>query len=114
MPFAICSEIFQGWKLEDALVCAAKAGYDAMEIAPFTIANYVTDISAAERQKIKDAARRAGLAISGIHWVLVKADGMYLNHPEAGVRQRSSKYLCDLVDFCADIGGNIIVVGSPK
>jgi sugar phosphate isomerase/epimerase len=114
MPFAICNEIFQDWKLEDAMACAAKAGYDAIEIAPFTLANYVTDIPAAERQKIGEAARRAGLAISGIHWVLVKADGMYLNHGDPAVRQRSSKYLCALVDFCADIGGRIIVVGSPK
>src|SRR5262245_31461415 len=113
MPFAICNEIFQGWTLEDALTCAAKAGYDAIESAPFTIANYVTDISAAERQRIRAAAAHAGLAISGIHWVLAKADGMYLNHSDPTIRQRSSKYFCDLVDFCADISGQIIVMGSP-
>jgi sugar phosphate isomerase/epimerase len=114
MPFAICNEIFQGWNLEDTLACASKLGYDAVEIAPFTIANYVTDIPSTERQRIRDAARRAGLAISGIHWVLVKADGMFLNHRDPAIRQRSSNYFCDLVEFCADIGGEIIVVGSPK
>ena len=30
------------------------------------------------------------------------------------VRERTAKYFCDLADFCADIGGHIIVVGSPK
>jgi len=114
MQFAICNEIFKGWKLEDAMACAAKAGYDAIEIAPFTIANYVTDISAAQRQNIKETAARANLAISGIHWVLAQAEGMHLNHPDKAVRERTAKYFCDLVDFCADIGGNIIVVGSPK
>jgi sugar phosphate isomerase/epimerase len=39
---------------------------------------------------------------------------MHLNHPDKAVRERTAKYFCDLVDFCADIGGNIIVVGSPK
>jgi len=67
MKFAICNEIFQDWKLEDAMAYAAKAGYDAVEIAPFTIANYVTEISSAERQKIRDAAARCAIAISGIH-----------------------------------------------
>jgi sugar phosphate isomerase/epimerase len=114
MPFAICNEIFQGWKLEDAMTFAARAGYDAIEIAPFTLANYVTEIPQAERLRIREAARQAGLAISGIHWVLAKAEGMHLTHPEAVLRDRTAKYFCDLVDFCADLGGRIIVVGSPK
>src|SRR5687767_13001896 len=92
----------------------AKAGYAAIEIAPFTIANYVTDISKEERHIIRDAARQAGIAISGIHWVLVQAEGMFLVHNDPEVRKRSAKYFCELVDFCADIGGHIIVVGSPK
>src|SRR6185369_9692080 len=114
MKFAICNEIFKDWKMEEAMACAAKAGYDAIEIAPFTIANLVTDISPARRQEIRQAAERAGLAISGIHWVLVQAEGMYLNHPDKGIRDRTAKYFCDLVDFCTDLGGHIIVVGSPK
>ena len=114
MKFAICNEIFKSWRLEDAMSYAAKAGYDAIEIAPFTIANYVTDIPAAERQKIREAAARAGLGISGIHWVLAQAEGMHLNHPDKSVRERTAQYFCDLVDFCGDIGGQTIVVGSPK
>ena len=114
MKFGICNEIFQGWKLEEAMAFAAKAGYDAIEIAPFTLAPFVTQISAAQREEIKAAAARQKIAISGIHWVLVQAEGMYLNHRELDVRKRTSKYLCELVDFCADIGGTIIVVGSPK
>jgi sugar phosphate isomerase/epimerase len=114
VKFAICNEIFKGWKLEDTMAFVAKAGYNAIEIAPFTIANYVTDISAEQRKQIKSAARNAGIEISGIHWVLVQAEGMFLVNSDAEVRKKSSKYFCDLVDFCADIGGHIIVVGSPK
>ncbi len=114
MRFAICNEIFKGWKLDDAMAYAAKAGYDAIEIAPFTIASYVTAIPASERQGIREAAAHVGLAISGIHWVLVQAEGMYLNHPDKIIRERTAQYFCDLVDFCADIGGQTIVVGSPK
>ncbi|MBI4327628.1 MAG: sugar phosphate isomerase/epimerase [Chloroflexi bacterium] len=114
MKFAICNEIFQGWKLEDIFSYAAKVGYDAVEIAPFTIAKYVTDISASERQRIREWARRSSLALSGIHWVLVQAEGMYLTHPDSAVRDKTSKYFSHLVDFCADLGGKSIVVGSPK
>jgi sugar phosphate isomerase/epimerase len=114
MKFAICNEIFQGWKLEDTFAHAAKTGYDAVEIAPFTVAKSVTGISANERQRIRDAAASAGIAISGIHWVLAQTEGLHLTHPDATIRERTSRYLCDLVDFCADVGGKTVVFGSPK
>jgi sugar phosphate isomerase/epimerase len=114
MKFAICNEIFQGWKLEDTLAAAARIGYDAVELAPFTLANSVEDISASERQAIREAAARAGIAIAGIHWVLVKPEGLYINHTDAAIRERTAGYFRALVDFCADVGGKVMVVGSPK
>ena len=44
MKFGICNEIFQGWSIDDTFDRAAKAGYDVVEIAPFTVAKSVTDI----------------------------------------------------------------------
>jgi sugar phosphate isomerase/epimerase len=114
MQFGICNEIFKGWSLADTFTFARRAGYDAVEIAPFTIANYVTDIPATQRQAIREEAARAEIRISGIHWVLVQAEGMYVNHPDTAVRARTAQYFQDLVDFCADLGGRTIVVGSPK
>ena len=114
MNFAICNEIFQGWKIEEAMRFAAKTGYAGIEIAPFTIAKYVTDISKQERQRIREAAAQADIAITGIHWVLAQTEGLFLTHNDPAMRARSSKYFVELVEFCADLGGNIIVVGSPK
>lgn len=114
MKFGICNEIFKDWKIDDVFTYCARIGYDAVEVAPFTLAKYVTDIPAAERARIRTAAAKAGIAISGIHWVLVQAEGMYLTSPEAATRARTAQYFCDLADFCADLGGKVIVVGSPK
>ena len=119
MKFGICSEIFhqgldQPWRIEDAMAFAARTGYDAFEVAPFTLAKHVYDIPASERERIRRAAEKAGIAISGIHWVLVQTEGMHSTHPDAAVRERTARYFCDLVDFCADIGGRYIIVGSPK
>jgi len=114
MKFGICNEIFKDWSLEDTFAFAKKAGYDLVEIAPFTIAKSVTDISAAERARIRDLAVRAGIGISGLHWVLVQAEGMYLTHPDGAVRARTSAYFTELVNCCADLGGTRIIVGSPK
>jgi sugar phosphate isomerase/epimerase len=114
MRFAICNEIFREWKLEDTLAYAAGLGYAAVELAPFTLADSVTAISGAERQRIRAAAERNRIEIAGIHWVLVKPEGLYLNHPDSTLRERTGRYFCGLVDFCADVGGKVMVVGSPK
>jgi sugar phosphate isomerase/epimerase len=63
---------------------------------------------------MREAAVRHGIEIAGIHWVLVKPEGLYINHPDRILRERTAKYFCDLVDFCADLGGKVMVVGSPK
>jgi len=114
MKFGICNEIFKDWSIEDTFHYAAEVGYDQVEIAPFTIAPYVTEISASQRASIREAAARARIGISGLHWVLVQAEGMHLTHPDAAVRQKTAAYFVDLVDCCADLGGTRIIVGSPK
>jgi sugar phosphate isomerase/epimerase len=114
VKFAICNEIFTDWNLQDAFGFAQQTGYDGIEIAPYTLAPSVTLISSAERVQLRKLAERVGIEICGIHWVLVGAEGLYLNHPNTPVQNRTRKYLCELVNFCADIGGKIMVVGSPK
>jgi sugar phosphate isomerase/epimerase len=114
VKFAICNEIFQGWKLEATMEYARKAGYDGLEIAPFTLAPLVTDVSQARRREIRDAAARAGIQIPGLHWLLARTEGMHLSDPDPAVRGWTAAYLCELVDFCADIGGKVLVLGSPQ
>ena len=114
MKFGICNEIFQGWKIEDVFTTCARFGYDSVEIAPFTLAKSVTDLPAAERARIRTAAAQAGIAISGLHWVLMQMEGLHLTSPEPATRERTARYFVELVDFCADLGGRVIVVGSPK
>jgi sugar phosphate isomerase/epimerase len=44
----------------------------------------------------------------------VKPEGLYINHPDSSLRERTADYFCSLVEFCADLGGKVMVVGSPK
>lgn len=114
MTFAVCNEIYRGWTLPDTFAHARQAGYDAVEIAPFTLCSYVTELSAARRVEIRDQAACAGIGISGIHWVLAGTAGLQLTSPEPSIRQRTAQYFRELVDFCADIGGTRMIIGSPK
>jgi sugar phosphate isomerase/epimerase len=112
--FAICNEIFRDWKIEEVFAYTSKLGYRAVEIAPFTLAKSITEVSSVERQRIRDSARRHGIEIAGLHWLLVKPEGLYINHTDSSIRSRTARYFCDLVQFCADLGGTIMVAGSPK
>jgi sugar phosphate isomerase/epimerase len=114
MRFAMCNEIFQGWTAEAVLEHCAKLGYDGLEIAPFTLAKTVGEISPTQRRLLREAAVRAGVDICGLHWLLARTEGLHLNHPDAAVRERTTRYLCELVDCCADLGGKILVLGSPQ
>ena len=114
MKFAICNEIFQDFPLEEQFAIAARLGYDAVEVAPFTIGKHVTDISSGQRAQIVSLAREHGLEIAGIHWVLVGPDDLHITSPDPAIRERTVQYLRDLVRFGCDIGGRVMVVGSPK
>lgn len=115
MKFGICSEIFKDWQDPARTIDYVKSvGYDGLEIAPFTLADYVSDISASTREEIRRRAESAGLEIIGLHWLFVGPQGVHLTSPDAAVRAFTTQYLCDLAHCCADMGGGIMVLGSPK
>lgn len=110
----ICNEMFQGWEIGDVFRFAGSLGYDGVEVAPFTLADSVEEISKERRKEIRAQAEDAGVEVVGLHWLFVKPEGLYLNHPDDGVRKRTRDYLLRLIEFCGDLGGRTMVVGSPK
>jgi sugar phosphate isomerase/epimerase len=112
--FAICNELFEGWSWPEVCKLARGSGYEGIEIAPYTLAESALDISEEQRRELRASAEREGLRIVGLHWLLVKPEGLYLNHPDDNIRRKTSFYLCALVDLCADLGGSVMVFGSPN
>src|SRR5204862_311711 len=96
MRYAICNETFEGW--EHAKVCAtvAELGYQGLEIAPFTLAPRITDVSGERRKQLRREAEAVGLKIIGTHWLLAKTEGLQLTAADPAVRQRTADYLVDL------------------
>jgi sugar phosphate isomerase/epimerase len=113
MKYAICNETFQNQDWAETCQAVADAGYESIEIAPFTLAEDVHQISSHARHVYANTARRAGLDVVGLHWLLVSPKGLSVTDGDASVRSRTTQYLSDLVDFCADLGGRILVFGSP-
>lgn len=113
MRYAICNETFENWNHTAVCETAAKLGYEGLEIAPFTLAPRITDVSLAQRREVKDIAERHGLKIIGLHWLLAKTEGFQLTAPDAFTRQRTAEYLGELAKCCRNLGGDIMVFGSP-
>jgi sugar phosphate isomerase/epimerase len=113
MRYAICNETFEGW--DHARVCAAAArfGYTGLEVAPFTLAPRITDVTADQRRTLRKQAEDAGVPILGLHWLLAKTEGFKVTSSDPAVRERTAAYLGELARCCRDLGGDLMVFGSP-
>jgi len=114
MKFAICNETFLDWPFDRAFAFARQCGYTGIEIAPFTLAADVGDISAARRAEVRRQAEAADMQVVGLHWLLANTTGYYLTSPDAAIRHKTAQYVRDLAHLCRDLGGSILVFGSPQ
>jgi D-psicose/D-tagatose/L-ribulose 3-epimerase len=115
MPrFAICNETFGDQPWEQVCRFVAETGYDGIELAPFTFAPSVAELGPEDRRRIAQVARDAGLDIVGLHWLMVSPPGLHINSPDPALRRRTADYLRQLIHFCGDVGGRVMVFGSPK
>jgi len=115
MKLGICSEIFNEWG-DWQRVCdyVKDVGYDGIEIAPFSFAEDVNDISAEQRKDIVRIAQDVDLEIVGLHWLMVGPTGVHLTTADTAVRDHTAQYLIDLTNCCGDLGGTRMILGSPK
>jgi sugar phosphate isomerase/epimerase len=113
MRYAICNETFEGWDHERVCRYVAELGYTGLEVAPFTFAARVTDIPSERRKTLRRQAEDDGLRIIGLHWLLARTEGLHLTAADEAVRTRTAAYLVDLARCCRDLGGDLMVFGSP-
>jgi sugar phosphate isomerase/epimerase len=114
IKFGICNELFEGWEFSSVCQVVKKLGYDGLEIAPFTLASRITELSGARRRELKTMVEDAGLETIGLHWLLAKTEGFYLTTPDASVRHQTGDHLVALAEAARELGGSLLVLGSPK
>jgi sugar phosphate isomerase/epimerase len=54
-----------------------------------------------------------GLAVTGLHWLLAGTQGLHVSAGEPEVRRRTLSYLSELTILCGELGGRVLVFGSP-
>ncbi|MGL4419784.1 MAG: sugar phosphate isomerase/epimerase family protein, partial [Gemmataceae bacterium] len=113
MQYAICNETFENWPFEKICETVAELGYTGLELAPFTLASRIGELRPQERQTLRRVANQQGLKIIGLHWLLAKTEGLHLTTEDRPTRQRTAAYLGELAECCAELGGDLLVLGSP-
>jgi len=114
--YAICNEFLQGLNWQEQCELAAQAGYKGIEIAPFTLVREgINDLSPIRRKEMAATMKNAGLECAGLHWLLTPPpSGLHATTPDEEIRRKTWEYIGKLIDFCGDLGGPVMVFGSPQ
>jgi sugar phosphate isomerase/epimerase len=115
LRLSICNEVYERWPFEKACASIRRIGYTGIEISPFTLAERPGEITAANRRHYRETMQAQGLTFAGLHWLMVSPKGLHVTTPDRELRERSWRHILDLIDLCADLGENgVMVFGSPK
>ncbi len=114
--FAMCNECMEELPWEEQCRIISEAGYTGVEIAAFTLVQEsVNELTPPQRQELVTVMDDHGLDCVGLHWLLAPPpEGLHFTTPDDAQRERTVQYLADLVDFCADLGGTVMIFGSPN
>jgi sugar phosphate isomerase/epimerase len=113
MKLSLCNEVVREFDFARQCAFAAELGYAGLEVAPFTLGETAYRMPAAERAALRRAASDAGIAVSGLHWLLVAPQGLSITSADRAVWGRTLDVMRRLVELCAELGGNYLVHGSP-
>lgn len=113
MPYLLCNEVVR--ELDFAAQCdlAARLGYAGLEVAPFTLGAEPHRLGSARIAELRRAAAGAGVRIGALHWLLLAPAGLSITTADHAVRHRTLEVMRRLVDLCAELGGRVLVHGSP-
>jgi D-psicose/D-tagatose/L-ribulose 3-epimerase len=113
MRISLCNEVIAEMPLSRQCEFARTVGYDGLEIAPFTLSEEPYLFPPACRAELRRAALDQGLAITSLHYLLRKPDGLSITTSDAGVRARTIDVMRRLIELAVDLGAKVLVHGSP-
>jgi sugar phosphate isomerase/epimerase len=114
MKFSLCNEMFEDVPMPEICSIASRLGYHGIEIAPFTLAPSAEDVTPEQRKQVRQTVEDHGLEVVGLHWLFVGPTGLHMTTTDDRIWGRTRDYLSCLLDLCSDLGGKVLVLGSPK
>ena len=114
MILSLCNEVLRDRDFAAQCDYAARLGYGGLEVAPFTLCDDPRDLTAARVSTLRRQAADAGIAITGLHWLLLAPSGLSITDTRPDVVDATRDVMRRLVDLCAELGGSVLVHGSPQ
>lgn len=114
MRLSLCNEVLRHLPFPEQCEHAAALGYEGLEIAPFTLAEDPTRLPDAAIGEVRRALAGAGLAATGLHWLLLAPSGLSNTDPDPAVRARTRDAIERLCGLAAALEAPVLVHGSPQ
>ncbi|MEX0969409.1 MAG: sugar phosphate isomerase/epimerase family protein [Paracoccaceae bacterium] len=114
LELSLCNELLaaEGATLAEQCETASALGYMGLELAPATLGPVPHLLDAAARADIRRTVEAAGLRVTGLHWLLSAYPALSIT--EQAKQAKTAEVLLALVHLCKDLGGTVMVHGSPK
>ncbi|MCP4314901.1 MAG: sugar phosphate isomerase/epimerase [Hyphomicrobiales bacterium] len=113
MKFALCNEVLRELPFKQQCAVAAGVGYRGIELAPFTLDDEPHLLSSGRRKEVRRIAEDAGVPIIGLHWLLISPKGLSITTSDPVQAAKTHDVIQRLIGLCADLGGSVLVHGSP-
>jgi sugar phosphate isomerase/epimerase len=115
MKYSVCNELFGSMALGDAARIVGDAGYSGIEFAPYTVfGDFSPGAISAGIRATREVLDGEGLSFVGFHWLLAKPEGLHVASADKAVRARTIEHLKLLADCAGELGGGVLVFGSPR
>ena len=113
MKLALCNEVLRHLPFDEQCRLAAALGCSGLELAPFTLADDPSTLTDADARRLRGIAADHGLAISSLHWLLVRPEGLSISSADAALHASTVAFLERMIGFAAACGAQVLVHGSP-
>lgn len=113
MKLAVSNIAWDNAELGEHLVLLRELGCQGVELAPSCIWPEPVAATAQERAGLKSRIAGAGLEVVGFHALLYTRPELQMFQGRDG-RHETVAYLVRLAELCSELGGRILVFGSPR
>lgn len=112
MKLAVSNVCWPSKETESFIDLVAGLACDGIELAASMIWDEPVDSTPAQRTALRRRIEDAGLVVTGLQALLFTHPEIQLMRSEAD-RRAALDYLAGLAEVCADLGGEVMVFGSP-
>jgi len=113
LKLSFCNELlaYDGMSFSEQCQVVSDLGYFGLELAPATFSDTPHLLAQSTRREIWETAQQYQLEITGLHWLLTAYPQLSITNK--ALRTETQQVLIGLIDLCSDLGGSVMVHGSP-